>query len=203
MCGSTGAQNQLEQSQADFYNEATQQQEQVYGQDQEILSTLKSAYAPILAGGPNQEGFSQGETNNLNTQATEGTATDYAQASRALREQQAAQGAPLPTGEQEQQQAALLASGAANESQEKLGIKQNSYNQGFSEWQNAAAGLTGVAGQLNPAGYSGAATGAGTAAADTANQVASENNSWLNAALGAAGAIGTGIISQNPGGIFD
>lgn len=202
MCGATGAQTQLEQSQADFYSEATQQQEQVYGQDQEILGALKTAYAPILAAGPNQEGFSEGETNNLNTQATEGTANDYSQASKALRESQAAQGAPLPTGEQEQQQAALAASAASTESQEKEGITQNSYQQGYNEWQAAASGLTGVASELNPTGYSGAATGAGVATGNTANQIAEENNSWVNAALGAAGAIGTGVVSENPGGIF-
>jgi hypothetical protein len=202
MCGATGAQNQLETSQADFYNQATQQQDQVYGQDQELLGALKSAYAPILAGGPDQQGFSQGEVNNLNTEATEGTASNFNQADKALKESQAATGVASPTGAQEQQQAELASSAANSEAQQKQQITQANYQQGYNEFSQAASGLTNTASLLNPAGYSGAATGAGEAAGNTANQIASENNSWVNAALGAAGAIGTGVVAENPGGIF-
>jgi len=203
MCGATGAQTQLETEQADFYQQAIQQQQQNYAQDQEILGSLSKEFSPIFAAGPNQEGFSQGEVNNLNTQATEGTAQNFNQADKALREQQAATGVAAPTGAQEAQQAALASSAANSEAQQKQQITQANYNQGYQEWQQAAAGLGGVSAQLNPTGYSGAATGAGEAAGTTANQIASENNSWINAALGAAGAIGTGVVSQNPGGIFD
>jgi hypothetical protein len=108
-----------------------------------------------------------------------------------------------PTGAQEQQQAELASSAANSEAQQKQQITQANYQQGYNEFSQAAQGLTSTAGLLNPTGYSGAATGAGNAAADTANQIASENNSWVNAALGAAGAIGTGVVAQNPGGIFD
>lgn len=202
MCGATDQQNQLETSQADFYNEATQQQQQVYGEDQEILSALKQSYAPILAAGPNQQGFTQGETNNLNTQATEGTASTYSQASKALREGQAATGVTAPTGAMNAEQEELASSAANSEAQQKQQITQANYGQGYNEWQTAANGLTASAGLLNPAGYSGAATGAGESAANTANQIASQSNSWLNAALGAAGSIGTGIVSENPGDIF-
>jgi hypothetical protein len=202
MCGATGAQTQLQTEQADFYQQAVQEQQQNYGQDQEILSALQNEYNPIFQAGPGQQGFSQAETANLNTQATEGTATNYNQADKALREQQAATGVAAPTGAQEAQQATLASSAANTEATEKQQITQADYQQGYSEWQQAAAGLGGVASQLNPAGYSGAATGAGEAAGTTANQIASENNSWVNAALGAAGSIGTGVVSENPGGIF-
>jgi hypothetical protein len=202
MCGATQAQTQLQTEQADFYQQATQQQQENYGQDQEILGALSKEYSPIFAAGPDQQGFSQAETNNLNTQATEGTATGFNQADKALREQQAATGVAAPTGAQEAQQAGLASSAANSEAQQKQQIVQANYGQGLQEWQTAAAGLGNVSAQLNPAGYSGAATGAGEAAGNTANQIASENNSWVNAALGAAGAIGTGIVSQNPGGIF-
>jgi hypothetical protein len=195
VCGATGAQTQLENEQAAFYQQATQEQQQNYGQDQEILSALQNEYSPIFQAGPDQQGFSQGEVTNLNTQATEGTAQNYNQADKALREQQAATGVAAPTGAQQAQQAGLASSAANTESQEKQQITQANYQQGYNEWQQAAGGLGNVASQLNPAGYSGAATGAGEAAGNTANQIASENNSWVNAALGAAGSIGTGIVS--------
>src|ERR1700677_2972763 len=203
MCGATGAQNQLETEQANFYQQATAEQTANYAQDQEILGALQNEYAPIFAKGPDQEGFSGAEVNNLNTQATEGTATDYNQASKALREQQAATGVAAPTGAMEAQQAGLASSAANSEAQQRQQITQANYQQGYNEWSQAAAGLGQVSGQLNPAGYSGAATGAGEAAGNTANQIASESNSWINAALGAAGSIGTGVVAQNPGGIFD
>lgn len=202
MCGATSAQNQLQTEQAAFYQEATQQAQETYGEDQEILGKMTSAYEPILAAGPNQEGFSEAENNNLNTQATEGVAGNYNNASKALREQQAAEGAPLPTGEQSQQQEALASSAAGQQSEEQQQIKQADYTQGYNEWQNAASGLTSTAGLLNPTGYEGAATGAGSAEGETANQIASENDSWVNAAIGAGSAIGGGIISENPGDVF-
>lgn len=203
MCGPTAAQTALSTAQTNFYNEATSQQEENYGEDQEILGALKNEYAPILAAGPNQEGFSGAEVNNLNTEATEGTATGYNQASKALREQQAATGVTAPTGAMDAQQEELASSASNEEAQQKQQIVQANYGQGYNEWQTAAAGLGGVASQLNPEGYSGAATGAGAAAGTTDENIANESNSWLNAALGAAGAIGTGVVAQNPGGIFD
>jgi hypothetical protein len=163
---------------------------------------MQQAYSPIFAAGPNQEGFSPGEVNNLNTQAGEGTATSFNQADKALRETQAATGVATPTGPQEQQQEELASSAANSEAQQKQQITQANYAQGYQQWQQAASGLTNTAGLLNPTGYSGAATGAGEATGNTANQIASENNSWVNAALGAAGAIGTGVVSENPGDIF-
>ena len=74
MCGATAAQTNLQNEQAQFYQTANQEAAQTYGEDQALLQQMQSVYAPILAKGPNQEGFSAAETQDLNSQAVEGTA---------------------------------------------------------------------------------------------------------------------------------
>lgn len=205
MCGATTQQNNLSQEQADYYAQTIQQQSQNYGEDQDLIKAMTAAYEPILAKGPNQEGFNDQELTSLNSQATEGTATNYAQAEKALGEQQDAAGGGNPSlssGAQTQQSAELAASAANEESGQKQQILQADYAQGYNEWQQAGQGIEAASGQLNPVGYSGAATGAGSAASNTANEIAQENNSWVNATLGVLGSVGGAIVGENPGGIF-
>jgi hypothetical protein len=59
-----------------------------------------------------------------------------------------------------------------------------------------------VSGELNPTAYNNSATGAGDSASKTANDIAQAQNSWINAALGAAGVIGGAVVGENPKGIF-
>lgn len=200
MCGASDEQKQLDQEQTEFYNQAMQQQSQVYGEDQQILQAMTGIYEPILAAGPNQQGFSAAEKNSLDTQAIEGTAQNYQGAAKAVNEQIASEGGGntyLPSGAATQLKAETAAASAQQESSEEQQITQADYQQGYNEWQQAASGLSGVASELNPVGYSGAATGAGSAAATTANQIAEENNSWINAAIGAAGAVGGGLAGND------
>lgn len=206
MCGgASDQQKQLDQEQSDFYQEAMNQQTQVYGEDQQILNFMSNLYEPILAKGPNQQGFSQEENNALNTQATEGVAQNYKAASTAANEQAAALGGGdsyLPSGVTASMNAGIDEAAAGQRSSEQSQITQANYTQGYNQWLAAAEGLSGVSSQLSPTGYSGAATGAGTAASNTAAQIAQENNSWMNAALGAVGGIGSAVVNENPANIF-
>jgi len=180
-----------------------QQQQAAWGQEQEILNTMRATYAPIFSKGPSQEGFSPEEKAALNTQVTEGTAQSYADAAQAVNEQLAAQGGGnmvIPSGATDTIKAAMAQSAATNAANQRLGIKQASWQQGYQNWLNAAQGMTNAAGLINPVAYSGAATNAGSAASSTANEIAQANNSWINAAIGAAGAIGGGMAS---GGFFN
>jgi hypothetical protein len=85
------------------------------------------------------------------------------------------------------QQLASSAAGAL--SSEQLGITQANYAQGRANFGEAASALGGTAGLLNPEGMAGQATSAGNAAANTANQIAQENNSWMGAVGGVLGGI--------------
>lgn len=206
MCGGpTQAQQQLQAEQADFYKQATEQQAQVYAEDQQILQAMEGIYEPILQKGPNQEGFSTEELNSLNTEAVEGTAQNYAGAAKAVNENLAAEGGgtvSLPSGGATQLKAEVAAAAAGQESSEENQIKQADYAQGYSEWQDAARGLATEQGFINPVAYSGAATNAGAAEGVTANEIAQENDSWINAAIGASGTIGGAVVNENPGNIF-
>jgi hypothetical protein len=199
MCGATQQQKDIADQQQQFYTNAIQQQQEAWGDDQEILNAMKSIYGPIFAQGPSQEGYSPEEKASMNTSVIEGTAQNYAKASEAVGEQLAAQGGGnvyIPSGGAEQLKAQVTQSAAEEMSREQQQIVQGDYQQGYNQWLAAAQGMGNVAELYNPLGYSSAATNAGGAAGTTANQIAQENNSWLNAALGAAGAIGGGIAGN-------
>ena len=189
----------------DAYQQAQQMTAEQYANQQAIFKPMADQFQSIFKLGPNQEGFSGEEKNTLNAQAVAGTATNYAQASKAVGESLAAEGGGnelIGSGGAAQLKAEVAASAAQSESQQETQIKEADYNQGYQQWLQAGRGLDTIATGLNPLGYEVGATSAGGAAGTTANQIAEENNSWINAALGAAGAIGGAVVNQNPGGVF-
>ena len=205
MCGASSQQTELESEQAAFYQTATQEAQTTFSQQQSLLQEMNSVYSPILEKGPNQRGYSDAERENLNAQVVEGTAQNYQGASKAINEKLAAEGGgniPMTTGGQEQLQAEIAASSAATQSGEESQIQQADYAQGYNEFKDATGAIESAEGLLSPTSYTNAATNAGSAASTTANEIAQENNSWINAAIGAAGAIGTKVVGMNPKGIF-
>lgn len=191
MCGSD-AQDALAQKQADFYDDLRSRDNTEFAEQQSVLTQMQSIYAPILAKGPNQYGFSDAETNDLNTQANEGVAKNYANANKALKESQAASGGDtfLPSGVSDQQRTGLIENAAAEQSQEEQQIQQAGYSQGYNEFSQATGALENVAGQYNPNAGAEVANTAGSAAETTANQIAQENESWMAPLAGAVGAVG-------------
>jgi hypothetical protein len=206
MCGPTPEQQEIQQDQIDFYNQGIQESKTAFAESQALQQGLKSVYDPILKAGPNQMGFSQDELDVLNASAVEGTAENYKQASDALTAKLGAQGGGNipggPTGSQEQLEAELSQSSAEEQSREQTQILESGYQQGNNEFNQASNVEGEIAGQLNPTAFEGAATSAGGAASTTANEVAQEQDSWVNAALGAAGSLGSAVIGENPKGIF-
>ena len=204
--GASSAQNNLANQQSQFYSTLQQDYGTQFANQSAILGSLNKTLSPIVNAGPNQFGFSQGQTNNLNSQALQGTATAYANASKNLKENQATAGGGnslLPNGAQNQQQASLAASAANNQSNQLLGIQQQGYDVGRQNFNNAVSQLGGVAGQYNPSGYAGQATGAGNAAANTDNQIAQANNAaspW-NLIGGILGGAASGFASGLGGGL--
>lgn len=199
MCGPTDAQTQLQQSQIDFYNNLQKQDATTFGQDQNILNQLQSVYSPILQKGPNQYGYTPDEENVLNTTATEGVAQNYRDASRSLRESQAAQGGGndyLPVGSNQQTQAELASSAADQLSKEKLGIKTAGYQQGYNEFTQAAGNLLSTSQQLNPSTYASTANTAGSTASQTAQNIANENESWMAPLIGGVSTIASGAAGS-------
>jgi hypothetical protein len=201
MCGSNNQQQQITDQQQQFYQQLTQQYATVFGQNQAITGALTSAFQPILAAGPSQTGFSPSEETALETQNTENTATNYAQAQKATAQILAARGGGntlLPSSVSSNILAQNTNAAAQQRAQGQNTITQANYAQGYQNWQTAAGVLGSTAGLLNPTSYSGQATGAGSAASTSAYQMAEAANSPWNAAFGALGSIG-GAFAGNAG----
>ena len=192
--GASSQQQNLAASQTAFYNTMTQDYSTQFANQNAILGTLTQSLNPIIAAGPNQMGFNNAELTNLNSQALQGTGQSYANASQALKENQAASGGGnsyLPSGVQSQQQAGLASAAANQESNQMLGIQQAGYAQGNSMYESAVGQLGGVANMYNANGTASSANSAGGAADSEANAVQTANQQGLNNLMGlASGAMG-------------
>ena len=200
MCGASSQQSQIEATQQKFYEQMTSQYATIFGENQGILTALTKSFQPILDKGINQTGFSTAELQNMESQATTGTGRSYAGAKAALAAQQGAEGGGntyIPSGAKSQQQQELASSMAQNESGIESNIMASDYAAGRQNYMEAAGILGGVAGQYNPTGFANAATGAGSAAATTANQIVQANQAAFNSVAGmVSGAAGSAASSM-------
>lgn len=202
MCGGPSkTQEDLQQEQADFYKEQINAYHESYSQFTEISDALKKQFAPVLAAGPDQQGYSADELSALTTMATEGTAAEYAKAQRAIQQKRAAMGGGTSnvniTSGGAQDEAARVASMAAGQTAaQKLQIKQAGYEYGHQKWQEAVSGEQGLAAGWNPNTFSGSTVNAGKAASDMANTISQQQQSAWGSVLGAIG----GIAGQAAGG---
>lgn len=194
MCA-TSEQNTLQTEQMDAYKQAQDLVQQQYGNQQGILAKMSAVLDPILKAGPSQRGFSDAERNDLNSQAIQGTAQNYKSASQAIGENLAVNGGgslPMSGGPEAQIKAETATSAAGTLSSEQNEIQQQDYETGRQNFDTALSGEGNIASLENPTAYQSNATASGNSADAEANAIASENNSWINAALGAAGAVGEG-----------
>lgn len=205
-CGATPGQTEVGNTQSAAYTQMVSQASQQFGQASGVFNDLISSFAPTVAAGPDQEGFSAGELSNLNSEAITQTGQAYKNAKAAAGDANAAVGGGnvnLPGGAKVGTNDAL-AVGAADQTASELGqIKQADYTAGKQNYNTAVTGLEnapGVFGTSNQAGE--AATGSGTAASNTQNQIATQDDSWVNAVTGALGSVAgvaTGGIIKNYG----
>jgi len=206
MCGGpTSAQTELQQEEANFYKTQIQAYHQAYGQFSELQDVLKQQFAPILARGAGQMGYTPDELTTLRTQATEGTAANFAAAQRGLQQRIAAEGGGtsnvnLTGGPSQQIQAELASATAAESSRENLGITTSGYDLGRQMWGEAVKGTEGLAAGWNPNQFASSTVSAGNSAADEANQIAKLQNSAWGPVLSALGGIAGNVSSPSLGG---
>jgi hypothetical protein len=152
----------------------------------------------------NPQGFSPEALAAVRTTATQQTATDYTNASKAVRGQIAARGgSTLPSGVEAQIEG-QLAQGAANEeSTNQNQITLGNEQQKQANYWNAVRGLGGVATGYDPNAYaSGANSGAGTIASLSEANSAAENAGAFNKFMGGLGSgLGAGLSSFATGGL--
>jgi hypothetical protein len=200
LCGAPGGQQQLANAQTAYYTTLTQQAQAEYADAKGVFDELTSEYTPIFNAGPNQYGFSQAETNALNTEAATGTQQDYNMVNQAVKENLAAQGGNspmMPSGVAEKAARATATAGASQLAQEQGQIVQSGYQQGYNEWLAAASGLGQAENVFSTANGAGSvANQGGEAAGQTWSAIAAENESPFNAVMGALGGVGSAVAGQ-------
>lgn len=197
MCGGpSAAQENLAAEQADFYKTQVQAYNTAYANFSTLQQTLNQQFAPILAAGPGQRGFTDEERNALLTQAKEGTASGFRKATQAAQSSYAARGGGndttnITSGEAAQTDADLAATAASSESAEELGITQSDYALGRQQYEEAVQGEEDLAAGWNPSSFAGSATNAGDLASKSAEAITQEQESiWGNVEGALGGAVG-------------
>jgi hypothetical protein len=206
MCGGAPqAQKDVANQQSSFFKTAQDQAGQVFGNSSKVFNDLMTSYAPIVAAGPGQQGFSAPELAARNASAIETTGRAYKNAAAATGNALSAVGGgnlAVAGGSEIGREMGVANAGAAQTSSELNNIQQENYATGRKNYFEAAQGLAGAPSTFNAAtGMMGAANTAGEAASKSQNEVASESSSpWklLSGALGglagnALGGIGKGI----------
>lgn len=203
-CGASSEQKGIFKQQESAYKTLMSQAQTIFGGSSKIFSDLTSAFEPILAAGPGQEGFTAPQMANLKSQAITETGQAYRHAAQAAGERGAAAGggsALLPSGTIEATRAAIARAGAGQTAQQLANIRTQSAELGRQNWLAAANVLGGAPGVFNPAtSAAGITTGAGEAAANTANQIAQANNSWMTPVAGILGGVAGGLTGGLMGG---
>ena len=140
----------------------------VFGNSSQIFKDLSSSFAPVVAAGPGQGGFTAPELANLQSQAVTqgGIATRNAQQAAGERAAAAGGGTTvLPNGATLGMNANIAEAGAAQTAGNLANINLQNAQLGRQNWLQAAGVLAGAPGVFGTAtGAGNAATGAGSAA---------------------------------------
>lgn len=175
MCGPSTAEKNIASSQSAFFQNLMASYNQNFGEQQGILSSLTSALAPILQGGPNQMGFSASENAALTGSAINNAAAANRNA-QVVAAQSAGGNTGVTTGGQKQLQAAIATGTGQGLASNLNQINLENARTGRQNFFGAEAGLAGVADLENPLGYAGQANNAGGTAFGEAKTVQQENN---------------------------
>jgi hypothetical protein len=175
-----------ENAQANFTSQLMGAFQKQFGQQSGILSFLSNKLQPMI---DNPQGFSPEAMAAMRTQATEGTAQNFAQSQKALQNAEAARGGNgLPSGVDAQLSAENSNAAAQQNSQAQNGITLANEQQKQTNFWGATNALNGVAAQLNPNGYASNATGGSEAVGNLAQiYKATQASPWLGAMGGLAG----------------
>lgn len=203
-CGASSQQNAAQAAQANAYTQMTQQAQQIFGASSQVFQQLQNTFAPTVAAGPSQEGFSAAEKGNLQSQAITQSGVAARNAQQAVGQSIAAQGGgnnpALQSGVNTGINLSVANAAAANTANQLGQINEADYATGRQNYDTAVAGLAGAPNTFNPASTAGnAATGAGEASANTANQIASQNQSWVQAVTGALGGVAGSFVGGGLG----
>ena len=190
----------MAQAQTNLYNTQSADMNALFGQDKALYNQIQSVYGPIFQAGPSQQGFSQGELNALNTQATTGVGQSFQAANQAVKENLGAAGGGnvlLPSGVLTKAEMGMGTAGAAQLAGEQNQINLENYAQGRQNFAAATNALMGAGNVYsNAAQFGQVANQGGAAAGSTWNQIAQENEAPFAAVMGALGGVAGGLAGN-------
>lgn len=190
-CGASSSENNISQQQQANFSQLTTQAQQEFGNSSQIFQDLSNSFAPVLAAGPGQSGFTAPELANLQSQAVTQGGIAARNAQQAYGEQAAAAGggmAILPSGAVQANNANIAQASAANTANQLSNINLQNAQLGRQNWLQAAGVLSGAPGVYGTANSAaGTATNAGQAAFGGAQGIQQANSAWVGDVMGVLG----------------
>jgi hypothetical protein len=200
LCGAGSGLTNVANQQSSAYNTMLNQAQTVFGNSSTVFNDLVNTFTPTVAAGPDQQGFSPAEVSALKSQAITQTGNSYNNAKYAAGEAQAANGggnvADVNGGSKTATDLSVANGAAATTANEENTIDLNNYATGRQNYDTAVSGLENAPNVFGAAtSAENAATGSGSSAASTQNQVAQQNQSWVQAVTGALGGIAGDVVT--------
>jgi hypothetical protein len=188
-------------TQAALTNTLMQQAQQIMGDSSKVFAQMFASFAPIVAAGPFQEGYSEKEKALQSSEVVTQTGIAARNAMTAVKEAGAAYGGgnvALPGGARIGAETGTANIAAQTSAAELENIETRSLALGRQNFFQAAGVLGGAPQVFNPATAAGqAATGAAAGSAQTAEDITKVQNQpgWGMGLLSAAGALGGSFVS--------
>lgn len=191
-CGPSAQENALQSQSMTFANILQQNYNTLFSNQLNVLNAINRSISPILAAGPNQQGFSGPQLAAYQTQAVNAAGAAATSAEQAARTYGAGQGgggtSGLTSGITKQIQAEIGTQAAVGLGSQLNQITQADYAQGSANYWRAAGGMQALAGELSPnAAESGAGSEIGQAFG-IASKVNEQNQSVMQTIGGLVGA---------------
>ena len=177
--GPSSAEKQLQGQEIGLSESLDQYLRTNYGEQQTLLGDLTNYLNPIAAAGPGQTGFTQPELAAMNTAAINNAGGNYANAARAVGAGMSRGEGDVTSGINAQVKGALAGESAGQLAGTENAITQANYQTGRQNWQNAMAGLGGVAQQESPLGYVSGANNANAQAFDQSNTIQQQKQAQI------------------------
>jgi len=214
MCGPSGAEKYSASQETSLAQMLQANFQTTFGEQQSVLKSLNNSLSPILAAGPNQQGFNAPELANLNTTAINASGAAARNAEQAAGNALAGRGgggsSGLESGVDQQIKAGIASTATGQLAAQQNQIQAANYATGRQNFFNAVNGENAIAGQYNPSSYGGEASNANQAAFTMADKIqqeaaqaqAEEISGITSLAMDAGGAILGGIsgVQNSPAG---
>ena len=202
MCGPSAQENTAQAAESSFQNQLMGSYATNFANQQQVLSELNAASAPIIAAGPNQQGMNAAELANLNTTAINQAGAANRNAVQAIQSRVGA-GSPsgLPTGVDEQLLTSVESQQAGNLANAELGIQNENYQLGREQYGAAIAGANALASLYNPQSYASPANQANQQNFGEANTINQQQNQETADIAGAGVGLGMDALTFGAGAV--